>query len=256
MIQDLPGQTEEHIIEDLIIIERFKPAQVTWYILRLRPEAAWFSRFSRSSLDLSNPIESLRKRLLIKEGMERIGYHSRPGGRFVREDKFRDQFKDTRASLEGTLLGCGVSAYSHGWGLFFRNTFSRGSTDGIQEYISRINQGEFPIETGYFIDELERLASLLVFGIRAGVSLPDTSADETVSYLGQAIALLKQLESAGLVEQNPPGHYCITKLGSLFEEEICSLFYSSSIKEKLKKSKLNLLHSGSDSIIDRRTAPD
>jgi len=232
MIQDLPDQSEEHVLDDLDCIEGLKPAQVTWYILRLRPEAAWFSRYNRSALEISSPLESVRKRLLIREGMERMGYITRPGGRFVRKDTIRDQFKDIRASLGSTLLGMGVSAYSHGWGAFFRNTFSRANFNGIQSYVERVNSGNFAIETGCWIDDVERAAGSLVFGIRTGVPLPEpTMANQR--YVARAARLLGKLESAGLVAADHEGRYAITKLGSIFEEEICSLFYSRDIERRL-----------------------
>jgi oxygen-independent coproporphyrinogen-3 oxidase len=232
MIQDLPDQTEEHVLDDLECIASLKPAQVTWYILRLRPEAAWFARYNRSALEISGPIESVRKRLLIREGMERMGYIARPGGRFVRKDTIRDQFKDIRASLGSTLLGMGVSAYSHGWGAFFRNTFSRANINGIQSYVERVAEGALPIETGCWIDDVERAAGSLVFGIRTGVRLPEPTAANG-QYVARAARMLGRLESAGLVEGDAGGRYSITKLGSIFEEEICSLFYSRDIERRL-----------------------
>jgi oxygen-independent coproporphyrinogen-3 oxidase len=232
MIQDLPDQTEEHVLDDLDCVENLKPAQVTWYILRLRPEAAWFSRYNRSALEISGPIESVRKRLLIREGMERMGYISRPGGRFVRKDTIRDQFKDIRASLGSTLLGMGVSAYSHGWGAFFRNTFSRANINGIQSYVERLASGAFPIETGCWIDDVERAAGSLVFGIRTGVRLPETTIANH-QYIARAERTLARLQGAGLVAADAGGRYSITELGSIFEEEICSLFYSREVESRL-----------------------
>jgi oxygen-independent coproporphyrinogen-3 oxidase len=232
MIQDLPDQTEEHLLDDLDCIENSKPAQVTWYILRLRPEAAWFSRYNRSALEISSPIESVRRRLLIREGMERMGYISRPGGRFVRKDTIHDQFKDIRASLGSTLLGMGVSAYSHGWGAFFRNTFSRDNINGIQSYVDRLGDGSLAIETGWWIDDVERAAGSLVFGIRTGVRLPEPTP-ASHQYIARSARLLGRLESAGLVAADADGRYAITKLGSIFEEEICSLFYSREVERRL-----------------------
>jgi len=232
MIQDLPDQTEEHVLDDLDCIESLRPAQVTWYILRLRPEAAWFSRYNRSALEISSPIESVRKRMLIREGMERMGYISRPGGRFVRKDTIRDRFKDIRAGLDSTLLGMGVSAYSHGWGAFFRNTYSRANINGIQSYIERISSGKFAIETGRWIDDVERAAGSLVFGIRTGVRLPEATIANQ-HYIAGAARTLERLQGAGLVAVDAEGMHAITKLGSIFEEEICSLFYSRDVEERL-----------------------
>jgi coproporphyrinogen III oxidase-like Fe-S oxidoreductase len=232
LIQDLPGQTAEHIVEDLVQVERFKPAQVTWYILRLRDEAAWFRRYARAALELPAPVESLRKTLLIREGMARLGYIAMPGGRFVREEKFRDQFKDVRSGLNSTLLGLGVSAYSHGWEMMFRNTYSRQDFNGIRSYVERVNSVGYGIETGLRIDEVERAASTLVAGIRSGVELP-APTPATEHYITYATALLGELEAAGLVARDSRGLHSMTRLGSLFEEEVCALLYSTEVRRRL-----------------------
>jgi coproporphyrinogen III oxidase-like Fe-S oxidoreductase len=228
MIQDLPDQTEEDLLGDLVQIGRFLPAQVTWYLLRLRPEAGWYSRFSRGQLNLADPRESARRRLIILEAMRRLGYESSAGGRFVRHAGVHDRFKDIRAGLASALLGIGVSAYSHGWGRIFRNVYSQGRVNGIREYTRRVLQGTPAVHEALRIDEVEAAASLLVAGIRTGTPVPD-EAPATAAYLGAARAELARLEAAGLVERRA-GEYALTVLGKLFEEEI----YSPRVKEALR----------------------
>lgn len=232
LIQDLPQQEIEHILDDLEIVASYRPAQVTWYILRLREEAGWFKAYRRSALRLANSTESLRRRLLINEGMRRIGYRAGVGGRFLREDRFCDRFKKVRARLDTTLLGLGVSSYSHGWGHMFRNVFSRGELDGLREYVARINRDGYAVEMGCKIDEVEQVASRLVAGIRSGVALPEPTP-ATVSYLTSAIAQMRQLEEAGLVTVNERHEVVLTEVGHLFEEEICALFYSPAVQQRL-----------------------
>jgi hypothetical protein len=125
-----------------------------------------------------------------------------------------------------------IVAYSHGWGYFFRNTYSEQKRAGIKEYIDRIRQRGLAIETGYRLDPLEQAASRLVAGIRAGITLP-SPIRETEAYLADSVETLNSLCNAGLIEVGSMGTYSLTELGSLFEEEICSLFYSPSIKTRL-----------------------
>lgn len=234
LMQDLPGQEDAHVIEDLKYVDHYRPAQVTWYIFRVRPEAAWYSRYSRSALELSDSIGSVRKSLIIREGMARLGYRAMPGGRFVREEKFRDRFKDIRAGLSTTLVGVGVSAYSHGWGYMFRNAFSRWGVNGIDSYNRLVRTTGFGIETGLPLSEVELAASALVSGIRTGVAIPESSrANE--AYVSFAKDRLSRLEAAGLVEKDSAGRYSLTRLGSLFEEEVCAQFYSPAIQARLKE---------------------
>jgi oxygen-independent coproporphyrinogen-3 oxidase len=233
MIQDLPFQTSEHILDDLEQIERFRPAQVTWYILRIRPEASWYGRFRRESLELPNTLESARRTLLIREGMARLGYIKQPGGRFVREEKFHDRFKQIRAGLETTLLGLGASAYSHGWGYIFRNAYTRGQdVNGMREYIKLINDRGHAIVAARALNDVEVAAGKLVTGIRGGVHLPPSTA-QTAAYLAGAARTMDELCGLGLVAFDLARGYGLTTLGSLFEEEVCALFYSPAVKTKL-----------------------
>jgi len=233
LIQDLPGQTDEHIFEDLIQIDRFRPAQVTWYVLRLQSESSWFKRYARSALEFPSTLESVRRSLVIREGMKQLGYIAMPGNRFLRETLYRDEFKEVRAGLKSTLLGMGVSAYSHGWGYMFRNSFSHGYVNGINDYVKRINENGFAIERGYELDETEFAASAYVLGIRTRVDLPRATGP-AANYLNAAACLLEKLEKMKLVESDGLGSYSLSEAGSLFEEEICALFYSDAVKSELE----------------------
>jgi oxygen-independent coproporphyrinogen III oxidase len=233
LIQDLPNQSEEHILEDLEFIERLRPAQVTWYIMRLQPGSVWYKRHMGGRLELGDSLSSVRKRILIREGMRQFGYKPSPGGRFIRDDRFYDRYKTVRAALDSTLLGLGVSAYSHGWGYFFRNVYSKENRKGIEEYAHRIRACGFAIDSGALIDEVENTAGRLVSGIRYGIRLPEP-AGPAEEYLSQAKQILDTLLCSGLVGDDGEGKYSLSEAGFLFEEEILSLFYSQSVQKRLQ----------------------
>lgn len=232
LIQDLPGQTDDSLLMDLELIEKFRPAQVTWYVLRIQQEASWYPRFNRRSLVLAESRESIRRRLLVSRGLVRLGYLPQPGGRFVLAARYHDSFKDVRAGLDSTLLGLGVSAYSHGWDYIFRNTYSRGKRHGLRDYVQRIAERGYAIETGMEVDEVERTAGLIVSGIRYGVRLPEPT-EKTAPYLTSSKVRLEDLMRAGMVKVDSEGTYSLTEWGNLIEEEICSMFYSAEISARL-----------------------
>ncbi|MGH9849760.1 MAG: radical SAM protein, partial [Blastocatellia bacterium] len=233
LIQDLPNQSIDHVLDDLDFVEMLRPSQVTWYIMRLRPESAWFKTYTRSRLDLGDSLSSVQKRVLILDGMTRLGYKPHPGGRFIRDDHFKDDYKTVRAGLDSTLLGLGVSAYSHGWDYLFRNVFSTVDLNGAGEYIRRVRKFGFAIESGYLIDEVENIASRLVSGIRSGARLPDPTPS-TEFYLNESRSVLNSLCSFGLIDVDSEGSYSLSETGFLFEEEICSMFYSPAVRERLR----------------------
>jgi oxygen-independent coproporphyrinogen-3 oxidase len=236
LMQDLPHQSEQSLIDDLSWIDRLKPHQVTWYLLRVHPDSPWFHLHERGDLELPAQFESARRRLLIREGMRRIGYTARPGGRFVRDASIHDQFKEVRAGTEATLLGMGVSAYSHGWGYFFRNGFSMPKNLGIRRYVEQILSRGLAVESGLCLDPAEVAAGKMVAGIRGGVRLAELEPAPE-SYISDAAATLRVLSEAGLINVDEAGTWSLTELGWVFEEEICSLFYSEPVKRRLAERK-------------------
>ena len=232
LMQDLPHQTEQSLIDDLRWIDVLRPHQVTWYLLRVHPESPFFHLYQRGDLELPTAAESARRRLLVREGMRRIGYTVRPGGRFVLDTSIHDQFKEVRAGAKSTLLGMGVSAYSHGWGYFFRNNFSASVNSGIRGYVERIRQRGLAVESGLQLNQAEVVAGTIVAGIRSGTRLPEAEP-ETELYLNDVSVCLEGLRDAGLVHVDHSGTWSLTELGWIFEEEICSLFYSNPVKQRL-----------------------
>lgn len=232
LIQDLPGQTDESIIDDVVRIHHLRPHQVTWYILRLHRGSSWFQMLPRMNGDLIQPQESARRRLMIRKAMASIGYQSRPGGRFVRESSVNDIYKTVRAATEPHMLGIGASAYSHGWGYLFRNVPTTRRGGGLNTYVARAARGECAIEGGLQLDAVERAAGKIVSGIRSRVILPDPT-NETGDYLTYATEVLRLLHNLGLVNEDPENVYSLTEAGSVFEEEICSLFYSRRVRTLL-----------------------
>jgi len=234
LIQDLPNQSDKSILKDIVQINRFKPDQVTWYILRLRPDAGWHQKHMRGSLDVCDSLESARKRLLIRKAMQSIGYTPRPGGRFMRTDSLRDEFKRIRGGSDSTMLGIGVSAYSHGWGHIFRNIHSSRTSSGVKNYVTEMKEKDTAIYEGLPLSEIELAAAKLVQGIRAEITVPETN-DSIRSYIDDVMSLLDFLGKSGLVQTKDDRHVSLTELGKLFEEEICSLFYSPAVKDTLEK---------------------
>lgn len=232
LIQDFPDQTTESLVADMQWIERFRPSQVTWYILRVHPGSPWYGLHRRGELMVPSAEESARRRLMIHEGMRRIGYTMNPGGRFVKDPGVRDRFKEVRSSSDCTLLGMGMSAYSHGWGWFFQNHSWTTSRSGIATYADAIRREGSAIARGFRMNQVEELAGRLVAGIRTGVRLPMASPD-TESYLQFAKQRLDRLRDVNLVRTNCFEEWSLTERGTIFEEEICSLFYTEPVRQQL-----------------------
>lgn len=235
LIQDLPHQSDDAILVDLEAIATFRPQQVTWYLLRLQSQSVWHHAFTKGRLNLPPPDESVRRRILIREGMRRLGYTPHPGGRFVLDPSSRDRYKEARMETTATLLGTGIAAYSHGWGQFFRNTHGTPIAASIQRYAERIRREGCAVEEGLQVDATELLAAQLVAGIRSGVHLPEPTAGTRVYWL-KAREILTRLARLDLLAMDTTGAWRLTECGFLFEEEVCSLFYSAAVKNLLSES--------------------
>jgi oxygen-independent coproporphyrinogen III oxidase len=233
LMQDLPGQTRQSVEQDLDWIARFRPRQVTWYILRFH-DGSIMGRPNRGAADveLNDTRESAMCRDLIIHSLTKQGYRIQPGCRFTLDGQ-RDIHKTVRGGVDAHLLGLGVSAYSHGWGWFFRNDTSRNVRAAIRDYIARIRAGR--PATGWCspISPSERFAGRLCEAARRDVpaSMLLGGANECAD---EARCTIERLVDAGLMTHNEQG-WSLSRLGRLFEEEIASLFFSRATREHLRE---------------------
>lgn len=240
LMQDLPLQNDASIEGDLVAVARYVPSQVTWYCLRLHEGSAMNRMYDVAPdqgkfSDLPTPLESARRRRRIIEGMRSLGYIQGPGGRFTRADSECDQYKKVRGGLASNMLGFGASAYSHGWGYFFRNITGKKTMMGTQEYIRRIAQAHTPVAWANPLTPLEFRAASACEQARHFLSASLLDHDDLTGAGWRAVTA--RCVSAGLFEQYRDG-YQLTSLGKLFEEEVASLYYSQPVREALKRKRL------------------
>jgi coproporphyrinogen III oxidase-like Fe-S oxidoreductase len=230
LIQDLTGQTRQSIENDLVFVDHYRPEQVTWYLLRLHAPS---SMAKRSRPDTPFPIsdlESALRRAMIIEGMEGLGYRRQAGGRFTLGET-SDTYKVVRGGVDSHLLGLGVSAYSHGWDWFFRNVTHTSARLGIREYIARIQAGRTATAWATRITDAERFAGQLCQLSREHV--PAEVLAKPTEQAEAARETITLLVEAGLMDGDDQQGWSPTRVGTLFEEEIASLFYSNRVRARL-----------------------
>lgn len=240
LMQDLPLQTDASIEGDLLSISHYQPSQVTWYILRLHEGSAMNKMYDAAPdqdnlSDLPTSLESAQRRRRIIEGMLSLGYVQGPGGRFTRAGSEHDQYKQVRGGLTSNMLGFGASAYSHGWGYFFRNITGKKTMMGTQEYIRRLAQTRTPVGWASPLTPLEVRAGAACEQARHFLSASLLDHDDLSGADWRAAAA--RCVSAGLFDRHCDG-YRLTSLGKIFEEEIASLFYSRPVRETLQRKGL------------------
>lgn len=232
LIQDLRGQTLEHIEADLEMIARLMPSSVTWYNQRVTPDVADFKLMRSRQGEYDDEATSLIARLMIFDRMAQLGYTREYGDKFVREARFADGFKKTRSNVATELIGAGSSAYSHANGFFFRNV------RGADEYIAMMKRNGSAIATTLPLTAEERFAGLIVHGIKSGIDLDAIAAQvgrwkaTHFTRKHDVYAKLARLAAEGLVTLDGSS-VALTEKGRLLENEVARLFYSPAVEKAL-----------------------
>lgn len=231
MMQDLPEQTAEDLDIDLEWIDKLRPSQVTWYVLRFDRGSSWNKlRQTRGLPGVPAGRASVIRRMRLFNGMGNLGYNAQAGGRFLRDAVGQDTFKTVRNGLDSSLLGLGVSSYSHGWGRAFRNLHEVSSRAAVRAYVGRMDRGEDPIDTGHILSEADRVASRRLVAIRT--RLPQALVGGADAESGRIRRLLGQLAEADLVSRQGDD-WRLTCVGRALEEEIASLFFAPEVRQTL-----------------------
>ncbi|MBW2978354.1 radical SAM protein [Candidatus Woesearchaeota archaeon] len=232
MMQDLPVYTTpnlERLKFDLLKIAELKPHHVTWYNMRLRPER-------RKDYNVAEERESLLARLIIWNFMEEIGYTILEADRFGLNENFEDSFRKTRGSVQTSLLGLGVSSYSHIGDIFFQNSRMIGessrenSSAAIAEYLKAVEENGYAFKHAFDLTPEEILAGRFALGLKKGFDVDKLVTDFCFTptadvYYTYTNPLVPQLVENGLVEVEG-SNVRITRKGRLWENEICSLYYT------------------------------
>ena len=230
LIQDLPDQNDAALGEDLDFVAEILPPHVTWYILRLEQHSAWRPRYDAGLIELPSSEVSIARRLRIIERMQLLGYRMQAGGRFTRTPGGPDVYKRVRSQLGDTLLGLGASAYSHGWGWFFRNIHSSPGINGVKNYVARVAQGASPIADARRISAEDRAVSAVLAAVRSRLR-PDQH-DLREPYRSAVLAQLDALVADGLMTEREGG-LTLTDRGRALEEEICVRFYPAAVRHRV-----------------------
>lgn len=244
LIQGLYQGSPLETWRNLKALARIAPSHVTWYHARFsdRPQGNWYISPERRA-GFEGESDLLLGRMMIWQGVTRLGYDRIDGNRFVRDRRFVDPFKAIRTSSSRNLLGLGAGAYSHiagnpgvdnDWGWVFRNQA------GIPEYVGQVLAGQSPIAFVRPINDAELMAASYATGLRRGrIETPEVSAirgrlPQLADYYDALVARLVKL---GVVErwsnEDGVGGLKLSELGRLFEDETLALFFSPDVKQLL-----------------------
>ena len=226
LIYGLPGQTIEHISQNMAQVERLKPDRIAFYSYAHVP---WVKPGQRAYSEKDLPI-GMEKQQLFEEGKKlllEIGYLPIVMDHFAlaTDDLFKAfSNKDLHRNFMGytpkdtaILLGLGVSAISSN-----ENTYIQNFRD-LETYQNKVENGHLPIEKGHLIQVEEQETGRQIRNILCQY---ETSWDPT--FLDSASGLhiksdLINLENDGLIRQRENGLE-VTHTGKSYLRNICLIF--------------------------------
>ncbi|MBI4836672.1 MAG: radical SAM protein [Candidatus Abawacabacteria bacterium] len=231
LIQDLSNGSKKEIELNIERIKALRPPHITWYNGRFSATRPQGIMLRKNAEAFSSEWETLLGRAFIWQELKKLGYKQIDGNRFVLKKQYEDPFKQSRTAINNTLIGLGVSAYSHTEKWFFRNTCD------IQTYQHQLKNGQLAIAVGKEFTTEEKIAATYVIGLRKGDIIPNDvekighqkKTQETFEHYNH---LITELVKLNILEQKS-GKLNLTFLGRLFEDEVLALFYSPSVKEIL-----------------------
>ncbi|MBB4100422.1 radical SAM protein [Sphingomonas kyeonggiensis] len=248
LIQGLYHGSPQESWANLQVLAELEPAHITWYHGRFadRPQGEWYHSKTRHT-QFEGEFETLLGRMLIWQGVERLGYMRNDGNRFAHRSMHVDRFKGIRTSLSVNMLGVGASSYSHVaarpgaanmFGYAFRND------PDVRGYVERVEAGELPIASGRRIDGEELLAMSYATGLRQGRIEDEALVGARLRHPEIAAryqVMADELADLGLIERRVQGDgregLRLSELGRLFEDETLAHFFSPAVRFALAAGK-------------------
>jgi oxygen-independent coproporphyrinogen-3 oxidase len=215
LIAGLPHQTPETWEESLAAAFSLSPTHVSVYILEVDQDSrlgaellAGGARYSAADVPDEDTIAGMYASACDR--LAQWGYQHYEISNFAlpgRESRHNRKYWNS-----DPYLGFGVDAHS------YDERERRGNVDSVEEYISRVEQGESAVATREIVDDRRYAEERLFLGLRqtAGVMLTDDDRD----HYGEEIS---RLITAGLIEFSS-GRLRLTQRGLLLSNEVFEIF--------------------------------
>ncbi|KPA16008.1 putative oxygen-independent coproporphyrinogen III oxidase [Candidatus Magnetomorum sp. HK-1] len=224
LMYGLPGQTLKSWEKSLNIAGGLELESYSFYRLRKHPDGRYH--------DINNfPAEKdiVIMQLMISEKFLNMGYKQASYHKFAKKKNFvQKQIIQKRGIKDNELLSFGPSAYG-----YFNNTLFW-NTRSLEEYKMFISKDRFPVWKGSILNKMEKISKSMVLGIHTPKGIDKLSFAKVFGvspehYFHDILVQLERLNLLQLTEENIK----LTYRGIIFANDICSLFYSEIVKQKL-----------------------
>jgi oxygen-independent coproporphyrinogen-3 oxidase len=104
----------------------------------------------------------------------------------------------------------------------------------MQDYREQIQNGKFPSSIGILLSDEEEKRKVMVLGLQEYKGVNREKYKEKFNEYPEVLfgEILKKLLDLKMIA-NENNHYCLTLRGYLFSDEICTDFYSKTVKDAI-----------------------
>lgn len=231
LIYGLPMQTPESFAHTLTQVAQLRPDRIALYGYAHLPERFKPQRHINASelpaapakiAMLSGAISTFLGAGYVYVGMDHFAL---PGDALAvakRQGRLHRNFQGYSTQPDCDLIGLGVSAIGRIGATYSQNAKT------IEEYCDYLNQGRFPVVRGLALsrDDLVRRAVIMAIMCQGRLQYESIELAFMIdfkSYFASELEALKELESAGMVEQEN-GCIQVTSMGWFFVRAVAMLF--------------------------------
>lgn len=224
LMYGLPNQTIDDWRQTLDIANALQVQSISAYRLRLHPK----SKLNQYE-NLKHDNKMLEFYFVLTNKMEKFGFIQASSHKFSRqENTIQKQIINKRGIKKNELLSFGLSSYGYIGNILYWNSRT------IEEYKNKINQGLLPYSLGYILNESEQKSKSCVLGIHnyKGIDIKeynDYFKSDFITDFNEQIVFCEEKHLAQIENE----HFCLSKLGMAFSDEIAIMFYSENVKRVL-----------------------
>lgn len=230
LIYGIPEQSFESWLETLQASIDASVPSITAYNYKLKPGSIDYKRVRRHG---TNFHDEYFYRVVVMQRMAQIlltqnGYaNSNVNWYTLRNSTFRQQGEKYNGS---NLLGLGPSTYSYVGGAQFL------SSNSLRSYLDIMDNNGSVIDRGQILDLDEQAHRRVIFGLKGNFNPDEVLARCSRTSADRINSLLQHLECLGLVEYRE-NRLSLSERGVLFANELCALFYSPSVIQRLTETR-------------------
>ncbi|MBD3750687.1 MAG: oxygen-independent coproporphyrinogen III oxidase [Sphingobacteriales bacterium] len=226
LIYGLPLQTLVGLKNTIKEVIRLLPDRIAFYsyahVPWIKPGQRMFTELDLPDADSKQLLYETGRNLLIEAGYEEIGmdHFALPTDSLYQaqeEGKLHRNFMGYTHQYTQLMIGLGVSSISDSWTAFAQNVKK------VEDYISLVDAGEFPVFKGHLLDEDDLMMRRHILHLMCKGETHWDRLDLLHHHFKRSLYRLREVEQDGLIKKTDHA-VKVTPLGRRFLRNICAAF--------------------------------